>query len=75
MRIDKGEEKSFKASLQVTRYTHRFIVDVNGRDIIFEPDEERNYRAVLNYEDTNNITNIDRELLKAISNVIDDILN
>jgi len=35
------------AKLIVTGYTHKFGVDVNGQNIIFEPDEERNYRAVI----------------------------
>ena len=41
----KGEQLLFKASLIVTGYTHKFNVDVNGQMVIFEPDEERNYRA------------------------------
>ena len=48
-----------KASLVVTGYTHKFNVDVNGQIIVFEPDEERNYRAVIPYDDINNqITSI-----------------
>jgi hypothetical protein len=39
----KGQELMLKASLLVTGYTHKFNVDVNGQNIIFEPDEERNY--------------------------------
>ena len=38
----KGEQLMLKASLLITGYTHKFKVDVNGRSIIFEPDEERN---------------------------------
>jgi hypothetical protein len=45
--VYKGEQVLLKASLLVTRYTHKFNVDVNGQNIIFEPDEERNYRAVI----------------------------
>ena len=36
----KGEGKLFSATLQVTGYTHRLVVDINGQCIIFEPDEE-----------------------------------
>jgi hypothetical protein len=71
----KGEERMFPASLQVTGYTHRFVVDIEGQSIIFEPDEERNYRAVLSYEDLNNNKNIDRELLKIISEKIKEIIS
>lgn len=55
----KGQELMLKASLVVTGYTHKFNVDVNGQIIVFEPDEERNYRAVIPYDDINNqITSI-----------------
>ena len=64
--IYKGQERMLPASLQVTGYTHRFIVEINGQSIIFEPDEERNYRALLSNEDVNNNLPIDRELVKAI---------
>jgi len=43
----KGEEQMLNAKLIVTGYKHKFCVDVNGQNIIFEPDEERNYRAVI----------------------------
>ena len=63
----KGEEQEFTAWLHVTGYTHKFVVDVHGQNIIFEPDEEGTYRAVLNYEDINTAKNVDRELMQAIS--------
>ena len=44
----KGAQLMLNASLLVTGYTHKFNVDANGHNIIFEPDEERNYRAVIN---------------------------
>jgi len=47
----KGQQLMLKASLQITGYTHKFNVDINGQIIVFEPDEERNYRAVINLED------------------------
>jgi hypothetical protein len=36
-----------KASLIVTGYTHKFMVELDRQTIVFEPDEERNYRAVI----------------------------
>ena len=50
----KGEHLLLNASSLVTGYNHKFNVDVNGLIIVFEPDEERNYRAVLNYNDVPN---------------------
>ena len=46
-----GQQVMLKASLLVTGYTHKFSVEVDEQIIIFEPDEERNYRAVINYDD------------------------
>ena len=64
----------FKASLLVTGHTHKFNVDVNGQSIIFEPDEERNYRAVIPCDELDNNKNINKELLKAIAISIEEIL-
>ena len=63
--VYKGEQLLLNASLLVTGYTHKFSVDVNGQIIIFEPDEERNYRAVINYDDLHHDKNIDKNFLKA----------
>jgi hypothetical protein len=70
----KEQELMFKASLLVTGYTHKFNVDVNGQIIVFEPDEERNYRAVIPYDDINQNRVIDIELLKAITTTIHEII-
>lgn len=43
----RNEELEFDAELRRTGYTHKIAVNVKGTEIIFEPDEERNYRAVL----------------------------
>jgi hypothetical protein len=43
----KGKEIGFNARLLVLGYTHKIQVDVNGQEVLFEPDEERNYRAVI----------------------------
>ncbi len=55
-------------------YTHKFKVQVNGLEVLFEPDEERNYRAVVDPEKMER-SKIDRELLKAIAEAIKTILN
>lgn len=43
----KGQELLVPAQLMVTGYTHKFRVEVGGHEVFFEPDEERNYRAML----------------------------
>jgi len=62
----KNEEKQFESELRVFGYTHKIAVNVNGIEIIFEPDEERNYRAVLTEPEINK-KKIDIELLRLIT--------
>jgi len=62
----KNEEKQFESELRVFGYTHKIAVNVNGTEIIFEPDEERNYRAVLPDPDLKK-SNFDQQLIKAIA--------
>jgi hypothetical protein len=69
----KGKELLFPAALQASRFSHQFIVDVYGVEILFEPDEERNYRAMIDPEALSG-KKIDIELLKAIAEAITTIL-
>lgn len=67
--IYKGKELIFKAKVVKFGYIHRFEVKVNGHSVIFEPDEERNYRVILNPVDDKN-SKIDLALLKQISETL-----
>ena len=67
-----NREILFPAELQQTGYTHRFRVEVAGQDVFFEPDEERNYRAVVNVETETN--EISRDLLQAIAATIESLV-
>jgi hypothetical protein len=69
----KNEILHFKSKLLILGYTHRFQVNVHGHEVLFEPDEERNYRAV-NYSSDREIHKIDIALLKAIIDSINTIL-
>jgi hypothetical protein len=60
----------FTSRLLVYGYTHKIQVDVNGIELLFEPDEERNYRAILVSSDVQNTHKIDKELVKAIAEAI-----
>ena len=66
----KGNYRMFKASLLVTGYTHKFSVEVDEQIIVFEPDEQREYRAVIPYDEIANQKNVDVELLKSIAAAI-----
>lgn len=46
----KGKEWEFEATLQILGYTHRFNVLVEGAEVIFERDEEGQYRAIVSQE-------------------------
>jgi len=50
-----GEDLLFDASLKEYGYVHKIEVDVNGQTIIYEQDEEGLYRAVVPYEEANNL--------------------
>lgn len=71
----KGKELLFNAKLIILGYTHKIQVKVNGQDVLFEPDEERNYRAVVYPSNLENTKKIDSDLLKAISETIHSILS
>jgi hypothetical protein len=62
----KGEERQFDSELRVMGYTHKIAVNINGTELLFEPDEERNYRAVVSDIDINK-KQIDIELIKLIA--------
>ena len=76
----KGVEREFEAKLQVFGYSHRFHVAVDGTEVLFERDEEGNYRALLPPSD--NPENVPRNagkppdsgLLQGIAEAIERIL-
>lgn len=71
----KGETFSFHAKLLPYGYTHRIIVSVDYGDVVFEPDEERNYRALIDPLETNiPKRELDVGLLRAIAETIESIV-
>ena len=66
----KGEELALNTSLLVTGFTHKFVVEVYGQEVIFEPDEERKYRAIIPYEQVGKNKTLDQGLLKVIASVL-----
>jgi hypothetical protein len=53
-----------------TGYTHKIKVTVENIPIFFEPDEERNYRAMVDHTDRDKAGHLDKELLQAISETL-----
>lgn len=60
----KGESRSFEGELRQVGYLHKIYIQVNGMEVIFEPDEERNYRAVIPADQDPD--KMDKDLLYAI---------
>lgn len=55
-------------------YSYKLEIDIEGTRIMFEPDEERAWRAVIPFEDINANKKINVELLKAVVDSIDRVL-
>lgn len=70
-----GQDLSFKAGLLRYGYTHRIIVTVSDSDVVFEPDEEGNYRALNDQpESSRTRKDLDFGLLQAIAEAIEAIV-
>lgn len=67
----KGAEKQIEIQLQVTGYTHRIQAMVNDVPVLFEPDEERQYRAVVLPEFREAGEKLDVGLLVAIAEALE----
>jgi hypothetical protein len=70
-----GKEMNFPAELLTTGFSHRIKVTVEGTDIIFEPDEEKNYRATVADADRDKIGRLKRGLLQAISETLHELFS
>lgn len=68
-----GEELQLPAKLVQTGYVVKLEVEIEGVIITFEPDEERNWRAVLGYDDLINGKKVKRELVEAVAKFIETI--
>ena len=67
-----GKEHLFAASLQQTGYTYRILVDVEGVQVLFEPDEEKNFRALLDPDAQSDAMDI--SLIRAIADALETII-
>jgi len=67
------QEYCFDARLVTIGYTHKFIVMINGIEVMYEPDEERHYRAILQDIQQSSMKDKDKELIKAVADKIESI--
>ena len=70
--IYKGEEIIMQAELLQRGYIHAFQVIVNDAQVIFEPDEERNYRVIID-ETKYDKNKMDFEIVKAIVETLESL--
>jgi hypothetical protein len=71
----KGTEREIEVQLLQVGYTHRFIAVLDGVEVFFEPDEERQYRAVIPPDQTGPVRSIDHALLQAIAETLHEVLS
>jgi len=70
-----GEEHEFEARLHLSGYTHKIEVTIEDIAVLFEPDEERKYRAVVSPEQLKDKANtLSIGLLQAISMQLESLL-
>jgi hypothetical protein len=57
-----GEEQSFNGRLATFGYSYKLYIVVNGKELVFEKDDEQQYRVLSEQSETN----VDEEMLTAI---------
>jgi hypothetical protein len=71
--LHKDQELGFPARLLAYGYSYKIEVDIKDTKVFFEPDEERNWRALISYEELERNKHIDKELLKTLAEAIENI--
>ena len=66
----KNQELIFYAKFIQFGYSYKFEVDVNGVIVLFEPDEERNFRAIIDPSIDHENHKIDKELIQLIAETL-----
>ena len=70
-----GQELLFAAELQAVGYTHKIKVTIDQVDFFFEPDDEKNYRAIVALADQDKAQKTSRELLQAVSQTLHELFS
>ena len=70
----KNKDLIFEAKFLQFGYAYKFEIDVNGTTVFFEPDEERNFRAIVDPSIENERMKIDKELIQLIAESLQAIL-
>jgi hypothetical protein len=67
--IIRGEERTFTGRIQAWQYGLRFVVDVDGAEMVFERDDAGEFRAILPEGNTGKAP--DKEAIGAIVAVLE----
>lgn len=69
------EEKVLELPAKIVQfgYVVKLEVEIKGKIVTFEPDEERNWRAVMEFEDLIAGKKVKKDLLEAVAGMIEDI--
>lgn len=68
-----GQDYEFNARVIKWGYSYRIEVDIFDLTVHFERDEENNWRAVIGFEDLLANKKISKEMIEAISGLIEEI--
>lgn len=68
-----GTTYAFEGVLLIHGYMHKIELTIQGVKVFFEPDEERNYRALLSMQDIKE-HQLDVGLIKATAQRLDSLL-
>lgn len=68
------EQLHFTTRLLNYGYSYKLEVDIEGTHVLFEPDEERNWRALISYEDVQANKKLNTDLLQAVASAIEEVL-
>lgn len=70
-----GKNQDFIGKLILQGHSHKFEVNINGITVYFEPDESGNYRVIrMPWQEEKELQKVDKVLLGAITQKIEDIL-
>ena len=70
----KGKDLLLPVRLMNYGTSYKLEVEIDGTKVLFEPDEERNWRAMISYEDVQANKKMDTGLLELIARELDTIL-
>ena len=70
----KGEDMLYQAKVLHLGYIYKIQIDVGGVLILFEPDENRQFRAILADVETDLSKPVDKKLIEIIAQTLNSLL-